>query len=839
MNKTSTSIIKFFKRCIFFLRNNDEKIISFIRENSVIFALVFIYVSIHDYWEIFISKHVVDVFLNDHFYSNWLNDTFFYLAVIACVILFIINWRKHYKKRTIILSLIAILFWIYYRFISHRFGFISLYSIHYIKYIDIISLYAISILLSALLKKLIPNNISFLYNGFVKDVPIDAFNEIEPLGRTELAKETLDRLLNTNTSNGSYTFGINAPWGAGKTSFMNIMKKELIVSYSYCDTITIDFNPWLFSTEKNLVTAFMDELSKYLIRYDQSLAKNLIDYAKLLSAYDTKETKFVASMINMTNQESSLETKKEQIREAIKRIKKQIFVFIDDLDRLDADELMEIMKLIRNISDFPYMYFVAAYDKTYLVKCLENKTKTNGSLFIEKIFQHEFHLPIVPIQILKKILYNSIRKYPRFSNTEMLQFIIKNDSPDNPLNTLSSIREAKRLANNVTSSYEHLESYNIDGIDLLFFELFKAKYPLVVAFFERNINEILVLDTDQQHYRLYNGKDNRKYFNFFNYIEMHKQEFDIDDINLRSIKSILDRLFEPIKEKEYQRHQRFSDKKWIDRFIHLTELETDITDTEFENVIKNKDFNIIQQSIVNWSYKFDHALRQHLLNYSSKDILEQKNLIRSLFYYHVYSGCALPDPKHIDNAILKLKHLNKEKQEFSEEDTCFIKKTLTENGYDLSICFYIAHIHENNKHIGIPLGEQDLIDIQKILFDSSITQYEKDISDEVLTCFCALFGSSHKTPEYPLDQYEKSLIESMRKFSEEHISFIPSLIICSDFGKYKLHESTKVIWGTWNNFYHYIDGLTDTDDDIIKFKTFITKFKNNGYKEISISLDQL
>ena len=149
--------------------------------------------------------------------------------------------------------------WIYYRFISQRYSLISLYTIDSIKYVDIVPIYVLIKLFCGFinidhLKKKSNNEykitISSIINthffqvrlqnsGFIKDDPIDE-NEPQNFRRNIIANKIVNQLINTDTKNRAYAFGIAAPWGAGKTSLINIMK----VYIPKKDSIIIDFKPY-------------------------------------------------------------------------------------------------------------------------------------------------------------------------------------------------------------------------------------------------------------------------------------------------------------------------------------------------------------------------------------------------------------------------------------------------------------------------------------------------------------------------------------------------------------------------------------------------------------------
>ncbi len=595
--------------------------------------MLFVYIFFYRFWEDLIGDHIVNKFLC-HLESNSINNIIIVLAGLGCLVLMVIKWGKNIKQHNKILYFITIMFWIYYRWFSQRYNFTSFYlweQAEKLRYIDIIPLYAFCRLLPALLRR--KAKLTTPGNGFIRDIPIvDLEDDI--LDRKEYAKRAVNMLMQTSTDNGSFTYGIDSPWGAGKTSFMNMMKKHIHIEYPDC--IIIDFNPWLYSVEKDLVSVFFNEISNSLKQYDPNLAKNMIDYSKMLSAFDTEETKLIASLIELTKNDFSLQEKKKQITNAIIHIKRKIVVFIDDLDRLDADELMEMMKLIRNITDFPYVYFVAAYDKSYLVKCLESRISTKGIDFSEKIFQMEFPMPPCSNETLRKKFLANINYLLLDSDKFILRKFIKNNDSQNPLSLLSTLREVNKLSNRFSSSYGQLKGH-VFVSDLLVFELFKTKYPTIHLLFVQKRKEILVegngyLDI-YQHSENDPAEDN--HLDFIKFIKKHSKDLSITQIDLRSIECILHYLFPRKTHQERQISNRINDINCSYLYFNLNESNSNILGKEFQDVLKF-DFEWIKKRMDSWIINKSYSLCHIIENYESDYLAEQIKLIHCICYllYH-------------------------------------------------------------------------------------------------------------------------------------------------------------------------------------------------------------
>ena len=74
------------------------------------------------------------------------------------------------------------------------------------------------------------------------------------------------------------------------------------------------------------------------------------------------ENKIISFLFN-THKIWNKELEKDKINTAIKRLPKRIIVIIEDFDRLLANEIIEVFKLIDGNASFTNLIFITAYDK--------------------------------------------------------------------------------------------------------------------------------------------------------------------------------------------------------------------------------------------------------------------------------------------------------------------------------------------------------------------------------------------------------------------------------------------------------------------------------------------
>jgi predicted KAP-like P-loop ATPase len=107
---------------------------------------------------------------------------------------------------------------------------------------------------------------------FNSDKPITSIDD-DALGRKGVAKELGDALL-ADSNKESHVIGIYGKWGSGKTSFINMVLEHVENESTNFDKnkspIIINFNPWNFSNQNQLISQFFNQLSNDFCREDNS-----------------------------------------------------------------------------------------------------------------------------------------------------------------------------------------------------------------------------------------------------------------------------------------------------------------------------------------------------------------------------------------------------------------------------------------------------------------------------------------------------------------------------------------------------------------------------------------
>ena len=102
------------------------------------------------------------------------------------------------------------------------------------------------------------------------------------LGRLPAAKR-IAQYIHDSSAQKAISIGIVSKWGDGKTSFLQMIKSELI-SKARANEIVLEFNPWFSKTPKRIIIDFFEVFEKKLGNYKLNLSRRVKKYADSLSS---------------------------------------------------------------------------------------------------------------------------------------------------------------------------------------------------------------------------------------------------------------------------------------------------------------------------------------------------------------------------------------------------------------------------------------------------------------------------------------------------------------------------------------------------------------------------
>lgn len=306
----------------------------------------------------------------------------------------------------------------------------------------------------------------------------DDTDEADFLNRGERLKH-ICKFLRENKGNAKCATGvaITGGWGAGKSWVLEHVKKHMEQEGEIC----IDFKPWVYGET--------DITRQFYLTLERELKSQNYKVKELKDAVLEMDNDKLSGMGRATLSLLGVVTKSQGRSNAIDKVKKrlleynrQIYVFIDDCDRLAREELLQVLSLIRNTGDFPLVTYLMAFDEQVVRKSLKDE---DGIQYVAKMFNLTEVLPPVTNDTIAHYLMDSI-----------WLMLGVNEMNENPFaripiaKYLPTVREAKKYLNLLRADYAHLkeriDKYLFYTEDFFLLELLKYKYPNL--YFELRVN---------------------------------------------------------------------------------------------------------------------------------------------------------------------------------------------------------------------------------------------------------------------------------------------------------------------------------------------------------------
>lgn len=297
---------------------------------------------------------------------------------------------------------------------------------------------------------------------------------------------------------GAFVINVCEEYGYGKTSFFSLVYDKLKENWTN-QYISFKYQPWLCESESAMVTELFNRFREELSPYAPQINKKIANYTRIL--FDKSDNAFVHFFRTIFCQSSSMHEERKKLKEAIIKLKKPIIVFIDDVDRLQKEELLMLLNLVRDTADFQNVFYIMAADKEHLKKCLEDCNINNPDKYLKKIINYEFLLPAndgIVTAILQKELKSILDKYVK-EEGELNSIVSSIINHANIKSIFCNIRDIKRILNDYMVTLAVIKSdpkEDIDYKDLFLLTIIKSLRPDVYKSLRDNDDQLLCLSND-------------------------------------------------------------------------------------------------------------------------------------------------------------------------------------------------------------------------------------------------------------------------------------------------------------------------------------------------------
>jgi len=319
--------------------------------------------------------------------------------------------------------------------------------------------------------------------------PIESADE-DKLDRGPFVRRLVSALIDPKTGKSrGVVVGITGPWGSGKSSVLNLLRER--VREVHPKTIVVRFDPWLISGRNDLISEFINELLA-TIKSEPTVADKL----KSVTDTFTKYGNLLAPAANLLSpaagaawqtgvklletvgsRDESLSALRKKLVAELEKSDVPIVVLIDELDRIEDQEIRTVAQLVRSVVDFRGISYVLAYDHHRVVQALGEGDR--GQAYLEKIVQLPFPLPITFTEDIIRLLSAELiplqqeLDFPEnFQNIERYKTLINILTA----HVIKTPRDIKRLVGTF-HVFGGILNQEVDWIDLLAYSALSIKAP--------------------------------------------------------------------------------------------------------------------------------------------------------------------------------------------------------------------------------------------------------------------------------------------------------------------------------------------------------------------------
>ncbi len=430
---------------------------------------------------------------------------------------------------------------------------------------------------------------------FQDDEPIfELKNDL--LGRKNFVKHLGSAISNWKKDQ-SIIISVCGEWGSGKTSAINLMLEHLKPNINNSEFIVLHFKPWCYSSNKRITAKFFDELIntlnldqnvenktqllKKLKKYNDILClaqsnfqfikswfreillfigissstishlftqsillKNFFIGIGLASIFLALFKDFLGSWIQtieniLTNSNKPLNEVKNDIVKILSDQKRKVLIIIDDIDRLHPDEIVELLKLIRENADFPNTIYLLSFDRMLVEKMISAQLNIPGNKYLEKIVQVIFDLPSFSKEKLDNLLFQETYRIIgnfKIEQTDLLDSYLAEIFHSGLFNLFQNMRDVKRFINSYEFNIALInqnQTLEVNPVDLLALEIIRLFVPEFYLFMKHNQEIMTDFDTPNSESELFCAEQ-KKAIND----EMSKLPAKMKKITLESIKTM-------------------------------------------------------------------------------------------------------------------------------------------------------------------------------------------------------------------------------------------------------------------------------------------------------------
>lgn len=314
--------------------------------------------------------------------------------------------------------------------------------------------------------------------------------------------ETLTKALCNYGSSDPLVLGLYGAWGSGKSTILKFICHNLKEIPEDERPIVIEFNPWWFSGQEHLARAFLGQLQAVLPKKNEAFKElgemlgnfsegigGLLDLAGITGGMGEKAGALIKTFTERPPKD--VPALKKEICDILQLSEKRIVIMIDDIDRLEAEEMRQLFTVIKALADFPNVIYLLAFDMDVVVRAIEKSSGMPGREYLEKIIQVPFVVPQVDRTVLLDGLKTRLDEILEGTPEELYEQTRWRSFFSDGIDSFFTVpRDVVRFCNTVSVTYPAVRG-EVNAVDFIVIEAIRVFLPKLYMYIRDNLHEFV------------------------------------------------------------------------------------------------------------------------------------------------------------------------------------------------------------------------------------------------------------------------------------------------------------------------------------------------------------
>jgi hypothetical protein len=309
------------------------------------------------------------------------------------------------------------------------------------------------------------------------DDPIHEWGQ-DIIGRTAVVEVLAEHIFVHRTP----IVALNGELGDGKSSVLNLLRRVL-----EGHAVVVSFSAWLPGSEETLALDLFRDIATECKQslYIPQLKKISTAYARTLSG----SVSFLAGLRELmptTSQRDEI----GEIRNALGRVPVPIVVLLDEVDRMEREELLVLLKILRGAASIPNVTFICAFSEIEVRQRLSIGAELSND-YLDKFFPVSVHLAPPDPDMVGKLFQGQVASTAKSENwflggnSKTFHESLEQMWQESLSNICTNLRKAGLLLNDLMAAVRPIVG-EVNTLDLIGIETLRRFEPAIYRLLRKN-----------------------------------------------------------------------------------------------------------------------------------------------------------------------------------------------------------------------------------------------------------------------------------------------------------------------------------------------------------------